>query len=90
MQMLHREYLKAGIREKFGTLKAFEQARGLAEGAVKGVLVGKTSQRTVDAMAEVLNLPADVITASIKAGTEESPDHTSTKVDSHRLNEGAE
>ncbi len=89
MQTLHREDIKAGIRKKFGSLKAFEAARGLCGGSAKGVLMGKSSSRTVAAIADELDLSVDMIKAAVH-GAEISieADCTSTKVDCHRLNAG--
>lgn len=90
MKTLHREDIKAGIRKKFGTLSAFEQQRGLPKGAVKGVLIGKSSSRTVEAIADVLQLPVKVINASVRPSPVElSGQHKSPKVDLHCLNEAS-
>ncbi|PAV92398.1 hypothetical protein WR25_26400 [Diploscapter pachys] len=42
---LHREDVKAAIRKRFGSLKAFERAENLPLKSVSGVLAGRKSDR---------------------------------------------
>ncbi|MBI0530061.1 hypothetical protein D9602_01660 [Sphingomonas sp. TX0522] len=47
---MHREDVKAAIRKRHGTLRAFQEANGLPANAVSEVLRGRKSRRTEDAI----------------------------------------
>ncbi|MDP3176356.1 MAG: helix-turn-helix domain-containing protein, partial [Spirochaetaceae bacterium] len=57
MKTIHKEDIKGGLRKLYGTLTAFEAARGLPHLSVKDVLRGRPSQRVEREIADVLNLP---------------------------------
>lgn len=54
---VHKEDIKGALRKRFGTLKAFEEKRGLPPTSVKDVLRGRSSQRVEREIANVLELP---------------------------------
>lgn len=54
---VHKEDIKGALRKQFGTLKAFEEKRGLPATSVKDVLRGRSSQRVEREIADVLELP---------------------------------
>ncbi|WP_293858417.1 helix-turn-helix domain-containing protein [Sphingomonas sp. SCN 67-18] len=54
---LHPEEIKAQLRMKFGSLAAFEQARGLGERSVSQVLIGRPSRAAAEAIASELDIP---------------------------------
>lgn len=54
---LHKEDIKGRLRKQHGTLKAFEQARGLPATSVKDVLRGRANRRVERAIADDLELP---------------------------------
>jgi hypothetical protein len=51
---LHHQDVRAAIRKKFETIKAFEQAHGFNPCAVHDVLRGRTSRRVKEAIEAVL------------------------------------
>ena len=53
----HKELIKAELRIQFGTLRAFEEVKGLAPDSVRDVLRGRSSSRTETAIAAALNKP---------------------------------
>lgn len=54
---IHREDMKAGLRKQFGSLLAFERAKGLPEGSAKDVLRGRAVAQTERAISEALGKP---------------------------------
>jgi lambda repressor-like predicted transcriptional regulator len=52
---LHREDVKALIRKRFGSLRAFERAKGLPDKSVSGVLRGRASERVERAIGTILS-----------------------------------
>lgn len=55
---LHPEQVKAELRIRFGTIRAFEKTHRLADGSVRDVLRGRKSKRTQDAVALALKSPS--------------------------------
>jgi phage terminase small subunit len=51
---LHAEDVKAAIRKKFGTIKEFHRVYDLPKTGLQEILRGRSSQRTSDAVDEVL------------------------------------
>lgn len=51
---MHPEDVKAEIRKKYGSIKAFVQAKGLPQTSVSDLFRGRTSARVKDAVEEVL------------------------------------
>lgn len=52
---MHKEDIKAEIRKRHSSLRAFEQSRGLPENSVRDVLRGRAVSRTAHAIAAELN-----------------------------------
>ena len=73
----HPEDVKAAIRKRFGSLRAFEESRGLAARATSEVFRGRASKRTEEAIEEVL---AEEAAESTTADS----NHQSSEI--HRLN----
>lgn len=88
---LHPEYIKAGIREGFGSLTAFELEKGLPKGSASDVLRGKSVSRTAAAIAEALGVPVTSVSPNQKhIRSKIVANNMSAKSDLHRLNNGAE
>ncbi|MCW3836014.1 hypothetical protein ACFQ1E_08180 [Sphingomonas canadensis] len=49
-----REFIKAGLRTRFGTVFAFEDAQGLPRKSVSDFLRGRTNRRVADAIDKAL------------------------------------
>lgn len=56
---LGREFIKADLRTRFGSLSAFELAAGLPRGAVTDLLRGRASRPTVARIAQELGVSVD-------------------------------
>ena len=54
---LHREEIKAQIRMRYGSLRKFEIAKGLALHSVSFVLHGRAIMPTAEAIADELDIP---------------------------------
>lgn len=54
-QRIHPEDIKAAIRKRFGSLKAFEESEGLPRKAVTDILRGRSNRRVSDAIQRVLD-----------------------------------
>ena len=54
LPQMHREDIKASIRKAFGSVKAFEEARGLPNGSVHDLFRGRKSARVSRAINDVL------------------------------------
>jgi hypothetical protein len=80
---LHYEDIKASIRKKWRTLKAFEEHAGLPLGGVNDYGRGKTSARVRRAIEQHLQ---SLIAPGIPAGI---PDVSSESPGKHRLNRKA-
>lgn len=90
----HKEQIKADLRIKFGTLRAFEEINGLQPDSTRDVLRGRKSRRVENAVARALGKPADKLFPHRKADQScvvESTkrDDTRQKRDAHRLSAGA-
>lgn len=80
----HPEDVKGALRKKFGSVAAFERARGLPEQAVRDVLRGKSRSKIARALARELG----VSVGSLKELCNESHnrDSSSGSDHAHRLN----
>jgi len=79
---VHPEDVKAEIRKRYGTVKAFEAAEGLPPTSVRDVLRGRPSRRTAQAIANCLGRPiATLFPGRFSVEAED----TSQKRDAHRL-----
>jgi hypothetical protein len=75
---MHPEDIKAGLRKKFGSLFAFEDALELPRKSVSDFLRGRPNQRVASAISAALNIPqADL------------SDTNGNGLATHRLNAGA-
>lgn len=83
---MHPEMIKAELKIRFHTVRAFELEHALPIDSVRDVLRGRAVRRTADAIADALGKP--VTTLFPGRFTDESDD-TSRKRDAHRLNRGA-
>lgn len=54
---MHREDIKAGLRKRYGTVRAFEIAHGLPRGAVTEILRSRKWRRVEDAVERALAAP---------------------------------
>lgn len=54
LERMHREDVKAVIRKRFGSLAAFERAKGLSKQSVSEIFRGRPSGRTKAAIERVL------------------------------------
>lgn len=79
-----REDIKAELRKRHGSVAKFERKRGLADRSVKDVLIGRTSQRTAEAIANELGVKVQ----ELFPGRYKSPvgDHSVRPVRPHRQN----
>jgi len=83
---LHPEFIKAKIRRKYGSLRAFERQYGLATTSSIDVLRGRKSSKTISAMAKVVGVTEPALVQALRR---KSRHYKSINMDSHRLNEGA-
>ncbi|QQQ19710.1 helix-turn-helix domain-containing protein [Brevundimonas vitis] len=86
----HKERIKADLRIKFGTLRAFEERQGLPADSTRDVLRGRKSLRVETAIAGALGRPISKLFPHRKAdhprGIESTKrDDTPQKRDAHRL-----
>jgi lambda repressor-like predicted transcriptional regulator len=80
---MHPEDVKAGIRKRFGTIAAFELAKGLPPKSVNDVLRGRQNARVTKAVEDALSTPETLLPQSeLSDGSEESDG-------AHRLNRAA-
>lgn len=56
-----KEQLKAALRSKFGSLKAFERAYGLPENATRDLLRGRASRLSAEAVANAVSLSVETL-----------------------------
>lgn len=84
---MHPEDIKAELRKRYRTIKAFEQAKGLPVGSALDVIRGRSVRGTAVAIADCLGMP---ITAVFPGRFEKFRHHTSRKRDAHRLNQAAQ
>lgn len=76
---MHPEDVKAGLRKRFGTIAAFEQAKGLPVKSVNDVLRGRPNARVAKAVADALNTPEPPLSQS------DCSDDSAEYADAHRL-----
>ncbi|MGI8839718.1 MAG: helix-turn-helix domain-containing protein [Caulobacteraceae bacterium] len=81
---MHPENIKAELRKRFGTVKAFEAANGLGVDSVRDVLRGRSARKTAEAIANALESP---LTALFPGRFAQLEQDTSRKRDAHRLNQ---
>lgn len=84
---MHPELIRAELKLRFGTVKAFETARDLPADSVRDVLRGRSVRKTADAIAEAIGKPMSTLFPSRFDYVER--DTTSRKRDAHRLNADA-
>jgi hypothetical protein len=77
------QYVKAELRIRFGSVAAFERAKGLPEKSVNDLLRGRPSARVRQAIDDALSKPL------ISANESELSDSSQKESASHRLNAGA-
>jgi lambda repressor-like predicted transcriptional regulator len=84
---MHPEDIKAALRKKYRTVRAFEEAEGLPQGSVRDVLRGRSAMITAKAIAKAL----DKTVKSLFPGRfrYQGRNNTSQKRDLHHLNDGA-
>jgi len=83
---MHPELVKAELRIRFGTVRAFEIAFGLATNSVRDVLRGRSARKTAQAISDSLQIPVTSLFPRRFADVDED---TARKRDAHRLNERA-
>lgn len=83
LDRMHREDVKAAIRKRFGSVAAFERAKGLTERSVNELFRGRTNnpaRRAIEAMLSGTDAPG------------RNPEHSGFSRNArraHRLNGGA-
>lgn len=85
---IHPEEVKAQLRMRFGTLAAFEKARGLATRSVSVLLQGKAIMPTAEAIADELDVPVHRVTEhyhSLYYKLSTAPRHRRDQPKAHRL-----
>jgi lambda repressor-like predicted transcriptional regulator len=80
---MHPEDVKAGIRKRFGTIAAFELAKGLPAKSVNDVLRGRPNARVTKAVEDALGTPETPPSQS------EFSDNNEESDGAHRLNRAA-
>jgi lambda repressor-like predicted transcriptional regulator len=80
---MHPEDVKAGLRKRFGTVAAFEEARGLPPKSVNDLLRGRPSARVAKAIQDALDTPLPLHPQSEHSDSSEESDGA------HRLNRAA-
>jgi lambda repressor-like predicted transcriptional regulator len=86
---LHREEIKAQLRMKYGTIEAFEHARGLPSRSVKDVLRGRAVRRTAEAIAQELDVPLQAVSPLYEDDQSPQGDSSEKAGEAHRLNQAA-
>jgi lambda repressor-like predicted transcriptional regulator len=77
---MHPEDIKAGLRKRYGTVAAFERAKGLPDKSVNEILRGRTWKKVTAAVEKALQEPIP------PAELSEVSDGNSQSGKSHRLN----
>lgn len=77
---VHKEDIKAGLRKRFGTVRAFEVARGLPLESVADVLRGRSVKRTAQAIADELSIELQGCTPAPSV----NPDDSASQTVAHR------
>ena len=70
---------------EYGSIEAFERAKGLPKQSVRDVLRGRAVRRTADVVAAAMGLPI----GDLFPGRFINPENTARKRDLHRLNKKA-
>ena len=86
----HREDIKAALRKRHGSVRAFEAGQGLPVNSVSDVLRGRTVSRAIAAIAADLKIDPSVIRSIGKNGVRSSNESDDTAKQSRRprLNAG--
>ncbi|WP_439471301.1 helix-turn-helix domain-containing protein [Brevundimonas sp.] len=89
---LHKETLKAEIRIRYGSLRAFEKAKSLAPDSMRDVLRGRASRHAEAALAAELDRPVhelfpDRYRAPASGDSSTNRDNTRREPTAHRLSE---
>jgi lambda repressor-like predicted transcriptional regulator len=79
---LHKEDIMAGLRKRFGTVKAFEREHGLPAKSVHDLLRGRQSKRVAKAIEDALSKP-------LPPQDSEHSDDSPSDPAAHRLNSEA-
>ncbi|MFQ3665552.1 MAG: helix-turn-helix domain-containing protein [Sphingomonadaceae bacterium] len=79
--VLHREDIKAEIRKRFGSVRAFEAAHSLPDKSVSDLMRGRRSRRVERAI-------ADLLSTRSPSNQSDSSDHSGRIAPSHPKNEG--
>jgi lambda repressor-like predicted transcriptional regulator len=92
--VLHKETLKAELRIRYGSLRAFEEKRSLTPDSVRDVLRGRASRHAEVAIAEELGRPIHELfpnryRAPEAGDSSTKRDDSARKRDAHRLSAGA-
>lgn len=90
MVAIHRETLKAELRIRHGSLRAFEEKRNLTPDSVRDVLRGRASRHAETAIAAELGKPVHELfperyRAPIAGDSSTNRDDTCQARDAHRL-----
>jgi lambda repressor-like predicted transcriptional regulator len=86
----HPETIKASIRIKYRTVRAFERAHNLPAYSVRDVLRGRAVRATAIAISDVVERTLEqLFPGRFEAPAVTRDDNTSQKRDSHRQNVGA-
>lgn len=88
----HKEHIKADIRERHGSLVAFEAKRGLPVGSVKDVLRKRSIAKTEQAISEELGQPLHILFPwryVPMAGESSTKEDSKSVLRSHRQIDGA-
>lgn len=95
---MHREDIKAALRKRHGTVRAFELARKLPDRSVRDVLRGRAVAQTEQALSTELGKPLHVLfplryeAPDASQGDDSSPtgdDSRGSTTRAHRLSAGA-
>lgn len=89
---LHKEMLKAEIRIRYGSMRAFEKAKQLAPDSMRDVLRGRPSRHAEAALSVELGQPVHELfperyRAPVAGDSSTNRDTTSQDRDTHRLSE---
>ncbi len=92
---MHRETLKAELRIRYGSLRAFEEKRNLTPDSVRDVLRGRASRHAEAAIAQELGKPVHEIfpqryVAPKPGDSSTNRDDKRPKRDAHRLSAEAQ
>ncbi|WP_040308573.1 helix-turn-helix domain-containing protein [Asticcacaulis biprosthecium] len=84
---MHHEDIKAALRKKYGSLKAFEEAHALPANSASEVIRGRAVLQTARVIARELGVSVIEVSPACKRQYDRLVmDYTSVNLDSHRLN----